>query len=222
MPAAHGRRPVLPHDLVTQAGPRHGLPSAPAARARAGSPAARVRRPSRLRRRASGGYPGAPRRRVRRRSRRRLPRWRPWRRLHGGGHRGHGGATRRRRGQARSDIRLKHDLVLIGRLSDGLGYYRFVYNGGHTAYVGVMAQEVQTVAPEAVTLGADGYLRVSYDLLGLPSRPTGNGSRRAPTCRTYNRSRIDGKRPSLVAPSRPAPGAGRMTTRPNPSQRAMT
>jgi hypothetical protein len=58
--------------------------------------------------------------------------------------------------------------VLIGRLSDGLGYYRFVYNGGHTAYVGVMAQEVRTVAPEAVTLGADGYLRVSYDLLGLP------------------------------------------------------
>ena len=31
-----------------------------------------------------------------------------------------------------------------------------------------MAQEVQRVAPEAVTLGADGYLRVSYDLLGLP------------------------------------------------------
>ena len=58
--------------------------------------------------------------------------------------------------------------MLIGRLSDGLGYYRFVYNGGHTAYVGVMAQEVQTVMPEAVTLGADGYLRVSYDLLGLP------------------------------------------------------
>jgi hypothetical protein len=58
--------------------------------------------------------------------------------------------------------------VLLGTLSDGLGYYRFVYNGGHTEYVGVMAQEVQRVAPEAVTLGSDGYLRVSYDLLGLP------------------------------------------------------
>jgi hypothetical protein len=31
-----------------------------------------------------------------------------------------------------------------------------------------MAQEVETVAPEAVTRGADGYLRVSYKLLGLP------------------------------------------------------
>jgi hypothetical protein len=81
-----------------------------------------------------------------------------------GGGRGGGG----RGGGRRSDIRLKHDIVLLGRLDDGLGYYRFVYNGGHTAYVGVMAQEVRTVAPEAVTLGADGCMRVSYDLLGLP------------------------------------------------------
>jgi Chaperone of endosialidase len=80
-----------------------------------------------------------------------------------GGGRGGGGGGRRR-----SDLRLKHDIVLLGRLDDGLGYYRFVYNGGHTAYVGVMAQEVQTVMPEAVTRGADGYMRVSYDLLGLP------------------------------------------------------
>ena len=58
--------------------------------------------------------------------------------------------------------------MLLGRLNDGLGYYRFVYNGGHTAYVGVMAQEVQSVMPQAVTRSADGYMRVSYDLLGLP------------------------------------------------------
>ena len=77
-----------------------------------------------------------------------------------GGGRGGGGR--------RSDMRLKHDIVLLGRLDDGLGYYRFVYNGGHTAYVGVMAQEVQTVMPEAVSRGADGYMRVSYDRLGLP------------------------------------------------------
>ncbi len=83
----------------------------------------------------------------------------------GGGGRGGGG---RGGGARRSDMRLKHDVLLLGRLDDGLGYYRFVYNGGHTAYVGVMAQEVQTVAPEAVMRGADGYMRVSYDLLGLP------------------------------------------------------
>jgi hypothetical protein len=83
--------------------------------------------------------------------------------MRGGGGRGGGGGGRRR-----SDMRLKHDIVLLGRLDDGLGYFRFVYNGGHSTYVGVMAQEVQTVMPEAVTHGADGYMRVSYDLLGLP------------------------------------------------------
>ena len=64
-------------------------------------------------------------------------------------------------------MRLKHDIVLLGRLDDGLGFYRFVYNGGDRAYVGVMAQEVQAVMPEAVTRGTDGYLRVYYDKLGV-------------------------------------------------------
>jgi hypothetical protein len=71
-------------------------------------------------------------------------------------------------GNTKSDVRLKHDIVLLGRLDDGLGYYRFTYNGGHTAYVGVMAQEVQQVMPSAVSYADDGYLQVSYDKLGLP------------------------------------------------------
>jgi hypothetical protein len=84
------------------------------------------------------------------------------------GHHGGGRGGGRGGGARRSDVRLKHDLVLLGRLDDGLGYYRFTYNGGHTSYVGVMAQEVQNVMPEAVTRDTDGYLRVSYDKLGLP------------------------------------------------------
>jgi hypothetical protein len=55
----------------------------------------------------------------------------------------------------------------LGHLSNGIGFYRFSYNGSDRAYVGVMAQEVQTVAPEAVTRGQDGYLRVDYDKLGV-------------------------------------------------------
>jgi hypothetical protein len=86
----------------------------------------------------------------------------------GGGFGGGGRGGGRGGGGRRSDLRLKHDIVLLGRLDDGLGYYRFIYNGGHTAYVGVMAQEVQAVTPTAVTLGADGYMRVAYDRLGLP------------------------------------------------------
>ena len=85
----------------------------------------------------------------------------------GGGRGGGGGGGGRRGGGRRSDIRLKHDVVLIGYLSDGLGLYRFSYNGSNTPYVGVIAQEVEQIAPEAVTRGRDGYLRVHYDKLGL-------------------------------------------------------
>jgi hypothetical protein len=80
----------------------------------------------------------------------------------GGGHRGGGG-----RGGRRSDIRLKHDIVLLGYLNDGLGLYRFSYNGSDRPYVGVMAQEVMQVFPAAVTRDRDGYLRVNYEKLGL-------------------------------------------------------
>jgi hypothetical protein len=81
--------------------------------------------------------------------------------LRGGGRAGGG------RGGRRSDVRLKHDIGLLGRLDNGLGFYRFAYNGSDQVYVGVIAQEVQAIAPEAVVRGRDGYLRVRYDKLGL-------------------------------------------------------
>jgi hypothetical protein len=82
----------------------------------------------------------------------------------GGGFRGGGGGGRR------SDIELKHDVVLLGHLANGLGYYRFSYLGSSKPYVGVIAQEVQSLVPEAVTRGRDGYLRVYYEKLGLKLR----------------------------------------------------
>ena len=89
----------------------------------------------------------------------------------GGGFRGGGGGGRRggggRGGGRRSDIRLKHDIVLLGYLDDGLGFYRFSYNGSEKPYVGVIAQEVQQIVPQAVMRGRDGYLRVNYDRLGV-------------------------------------------------------
>jgi hypothetical protein len=86
---------------------------------------------------------------------------------HGGGMRAGGGGGFRGGGGRGSDIRLKHDIVLLGYLDNGLGFYRFSYNGGDEAYVGVMAQEVQRVMPAAVVRGSDGYLRVYYEKLGL-------------------------------------------------------
>jgi hypothetical protein len=55
----------------------------------------------------------------------------------------------------------------LGHLSNGIGFYRFSYNGSDKAYVGVMAQEVQSVMPKAVVRDRDGYLRVFYDKLGV-------------------------------------------------------
>ncbi|HEY7296510.1 MAG TPA: tail fiber domain-containing protein [Xanthobacteraceae bacterium] len=98
----------------------------------------------------------------------------------------HGGMRHARR----SDIRLKHDVALLGRLDNGLGLYRFSYNGSNNIYVGVMAQEVETIMPEAVVRGKDGYLRVYYDRLGL----------RLQTWRAWE---AEGQKiPTLIRPSR--------------------
>ncbi len=67
-----------------------------------------------------------------------------------------------------SDIRLKCDIVELKRLDSGIGLYRFRYKGERRLYVGVMAQEVAAVRPDAVVLGSDGYFRVYYDRLGIP------------------------------------------------------
>ncbi|MGO4736847.1 DUF3300 domain-containing protein [Bosea sp. 2KB_26] len=84
----------------------------------------------------------------------------------GGG--GRGGGGRGGGGGRRSDIALKDHIVELGRLWNGIGFYRFAYRGSDRRYVGVMAQEVQEVAPEAVTRGADGFLRVYYERIGVP------------------------------------------------------
>jgi hypothetical protein len=88
----------------------------------------------------------------------------------------HGGANVRRGGGGgrgggrRSDIAVKHDVVLLTRLCNGLGLYRFAYQGSNRPYVGVIAQEVERVMPAAVHRDDDGYLRVDYDRVGLKFR----------------------------------------------------
>jgi hypothetical protein len=67
-----------------------------------------------------------------------------------------------------SDIRLKRDVALVGRLDNGLGLYRFRYLWSDTVYVGVMAQEVALLRPDAIVRSPlDSYLRVDYARLGL-------------------------------------------------------
>jgi hypothetical protein len=81
-----------------------------------------------------------------------------------------------------SDIRLKRDIALVGRRDDGLGLYRYRYLWSDTVYVGVMAQEVAVIHPDAVVHGPDGYLRVNYARLGtqLMTLPEWTAQQHAP------------------------------------------
>jgi hypothetical protein len=66
-----------------------------------------------------------------------------------------------------SDCRLKRDVMLLARLDNGIGIYRYRYPWSDTVYVGVMAQEVARIVPDAVMQASDGYFRVNYARLGL-------------------------------------------------------
>jgi outer membrane immunogenic protein len=97
----------------------------------------------------------------------------PWEGLYAGGHAG-GAWGNRITGDyfdnppAPSDARLKRDIVLVARLGDGLGLYRYRYVWSDIVYVGVMAQEVALIHPEAIVRdNLDDYLRVDYGRLGL-------------------------------------------------------
>ena len=63
----------------------------------------------------------------------------------------------------RSDRRLKSNIVRIGTHPLGIGIYEYDIDGMRQR--GVMADEVETVMPEAVLMGADGYKRVNYGML---------------------------------------------------------
>lgn len=60
-----------------------------------------------------------------------------------------------------SDRRLKRNITKIGTRPDGLGVYEFEYIWGGGRQIGLMAQEVQGVYPDAVG-EAGGYLTVNY------------------------------------------------------------
>lgn len=62
-----------------------------------------------------------------------------------------------------SDRAAKTDIHLIGMLPSGIGLYRFRYAIGGPIHVGVMADEVRAIRPEAVVDGGPhGFARVDY------------------------------------------------------------
>jgi hypothetical protein len=72
-----------------------------------------------------------------------------------------------------SDRIVKENIVRIGDHPLGIGVYLFDYKPeyrekyGHGRQIGVLADEVETVMPEAVSIHPDGYKMVSYAMLGI-------------------------------------------------------
>lgn len=86
----------------------------------------------------------------------------------GGGTYGTGIPSNPPRGNWASDIRLKENIVKIGKALSGLNIYEWNYKSApNTRYRGVIAQEVIKVVPEAVVKDNDGFLSVIYDLLDV-------------------------------------------------------
>jgi len=65
----------------------------------------------------------------------------------------------------KSDMRLKENIEPVGKLPSGIGVYKFDYIDGAKDQIGVMAQEVLPIIPEAVLVGDDGYYMVDYGKL---------------------------------------------------------
>ena len=76
-----------------------------------------------------------------------------------------------------SDRDIKENIVRIGEHPLGIGLYLFdylpAYQGmwGRGRKFGVLANEVEPVMPEAVSIHPDGYQMVNYSMLGI-SYPT--------------------------------------------------
>ncbi len=75
-----------------------------------------------------------------------------------------------RRGLVYADMRLKRDVEQMATLDNGINLYRYRDRWCPTVFVGVLAQEVVAVMPDAVSKDADGYLLVDYRRLGLQLR----------------------------------------------------
>ncbi|ALC11211.1 tail fiber domain-containing protein [Sphingopyxis sp. 113P3] len=63
-----------------------------------------------------------------------------------------------------SDRRLKTEIRRVGTLDNGLPVYAFKYRSGGPVQIGLMAQDVEAIHPEAVTEGHGGFKMVNYGI----------------------------------------------------------
>lgn len=67
-----------------------------------------------------------------------------------------------------SDKRVKTDISTVGRLQNGLLVHQYRLKSGGPVQIGLLAQEVQKVHPEAVHKGPQGILMVDYSAATKP------------------------------------------------------
>ena len=83
------------------------------------------------------------------------------------------GATLGAAAIGKSDVRLKKNIKFLRKLNNGVKVYSWNWNkkGWKIAKgeptIGVIAQQVKKIIPEAVIKGSDGYFRVDYSKVGL-------------------------------------------------------
>jgi hypothetical protein len=63
-----------------------------------------------------------------------------------------------------SDVRVKDNIERIGTHDSGIGIYKYTYKGSDTPQIGVLAQELETVKPEAVA-EIGGIKHVNYKMI---------------------------------------------------------
>ena len=63
-----------------------------------------------------------------------------------------------------SDARLKKEISRVGILDNGLPVYAFRYKSGGPIQIGLMAQDVLHVHPDAVLTAPDGMMAVNYEM----------------------------------------------------------
>jgi hypothetical protein len=61
-----------------------------------------------------------------------------------------------------SDARLKENIERVGKTDEGLPIYKYNYKGSMLPQMGVMAQDVERVNPDAVAMMPSGYKAVDY------------------------------------------------------------
>tara|TARA_R100000152_G_scaffold19921_1_gene12605 strand:+ start:50 stop:985 length:936 start_codon:yes stop_codon:yes gene_type:complete len=66
-----------------------------------------------------------------------------------------------------SSILLKENIFKLGTSKEGHNVYKFNYKGNPTNYIGVIAEEVQKVKPQAVAKLSNGFLGVNYNLIDV-------------------------------------------------------